>query len=248
MMPGDPYVAPPWPCPLAEEVGADPGRLRVGFVTAHPSGAVPEDAELTGAVTAAASLLEALGHDVTPDHPEALGDPAFGRHYGTLVAANVAAELEAIAAWRGRPVGLDELEPRNRLIAGRGRDMRVTDYLAAVAWLHGYGRRMAAWWAGGFDLLVTPTLGVAPFRLGWISDHTDAGLPVEMERTSLVLPFTAPFNATGQPAISLPLHRTAGGLPVGVQIVAAAGREDLLVRIAAQIEAARPFEHAAMTR
>ncbi|MFC0864382.1 amidase [Sphaerimonospora cavernae] len=245
MMPGDPYAAPAWRRPLAEEVGADPGRLRIGLVTVHPRGDVPEDTEATAAVTRTAELLDSLGHEVVPAHPEALGDPEFPMYHGALISANVAAELETVAAWRGRPVELAELEPHNRLVADAGRSMTATDYLAALRLLNGYRRRMARWWTAGsgttgFDLLLTPTLAVAPFPLGWISDDE---VYLALERAGLGAAFTAPFNSTGQPAISLPVHRTAEGLPVGVQFVAAAGREDLLVRIAAQIEASVSFEH-----
>jgi amidase len=83
---------------------------------------------------------------------------------------------------------------------------------------------------------------VAPYPLGWISDDD---LWPSLERAGIGAAYTSPFNSTGQPAISLPLHRTAAGLPVGVQLVAAAGREDLLIRVASQIEAAQPFEHPA---
>ncbi|WP_433498739.1 amidase [Sphaerimonospora sp. CA-214678] len=249
-MPGDPYTAPAWRRPLAEEVGADPGRLRIGFVTVHPRGEVPEDAEATAAVTRTAALLESLGHEVVPAYPEALADPDFPIYHSAIISANVAAELETIAALRGRPVESAELEPRNRLVAEAGRSMSATDYLAALGMLNGYRRRMAYWWTGhptaphptapdsaasGFDLLLTPTLAVAPFPLGWISDDD---VYLALERAGIGAAFTAPFNSTGQPAISLPAGRTATGLPVGVQFVAAAGREDLLIRIGAQLEIA----------
>ncbi|GIH64902.1 amidase [Microbispora siamensis] len=238
--PGDPYAAPALPGPLAGEVGADPGRLRIGFVAVHPRGDLPQDPDVAAAVTRAAGLLESLGHDVTPGHPDALADAEFPRHYGTLVAANVAAELEALAAERGRPVEPDELEPRNRLMIEGGRAMAATDYLGALRAMNAHRRRMATWWTGGFDLLLTPTVPVAPYPLGWISDDD---LWPSLERAGAGAAYTSPFNSTGQPAISLPLHRTAAGLPVGVQLVAAAGREDLLIRVASQIEAAQPFEH-----
>lgn len=244
-MPGDPYVAPAWRRPLADEVGADPGRLRIGFVTVHPRGDVPEDAEVSAAVRRTAALLQSLGHDVVPAHPEALADPDLPMYHSAIISANVAAELEAIAALRGRPVEPAELEPRNRVVAETGRRMSATDYLAALDALNGYRRRMAQWWtphstargpaASGFDLLLTPSLAVAPFPLGWLSEDD---VYLALERAGLAAAFAAPFNSTGQPAISLPAGRTAAGLPVGVQFVAAAGREDLLIRIGAQLEAA----------
>ncbi|WP_084955496.1 amidase [Thermoactinospora rubra] len=236
--PGDPYDAPALPGPLLHEVGADPGRLRVGFVAAHPREDVPEEPELVTAVTRAAALLEGLGHDVAPAHPDALADPDFPRHFGAIVADNVATEVENVGALRGKPVELEELEPRNQAMAKAGRARGAVEHLLAAQWIDRFRRRLAAWWASGFDLLLCPSLGVAPFPLGWIPPDD---LSVAFGRTAHAVSFTSPFNATGQPAISLPLHRTADGLPVGVQLVAAAGREDLLIRIAAQIEAAGAF-------
>ncbi|WP_327088655.1 amidase [Nonomuraea sp. NBC_01738] len=240
---GDPYAAPALPRPLAEEVGADPGRLRIGYVTSHPRPDVPDEPELAAAVLAAAALLESLGHDVAPGHPEALGEADFAVHFGAIVAANVAAEVESIGAWRGKPVELSELEPRNRLMAEAGRKRTAVEHVLSLQWIDSYRRRMASWWHAGHDLLLAPVLGIPPYPLGWFPQDD---LSTAFGRTGPAVSYTSPFNATGQPAISLPLHRTASGLPVGVQLVAAAGREDLLVRVAAQVESAHPFEHAAM--
>jgi amidase len=231
---GDPYTAPALPGPLAREVGADPGRLRVGFTTAHPRGDVPEDPDLTAAVTRAAALLESLGHQVGPGHPEALGDEAFPDRFAAIVCANLAAEVEAVGAWRGSPVALAELEPFNRVLAELGRAVSAAEHILNLLWIDGYRARMTAWW-DTFDLLLVPTLAVAPYRIGWFSAD---GVEAEIARATLAVSYTAPFNATGQPAISLPLHRTAAGLPVGVQLVAAPGREDVLIRVAAQLESA----------
>ncbi|MEV4058807.1 amidase [Nonomuraea dietziae] len=239
---GDPYDAPGLPGPLEAEVGADPGRLRIGFVAEHPREDVPGDPVLAEAVTAAAALLEELSHEVTPSRPEALAEPDFALHFGAIVATNVAAEVENIGRWRGKPVDLAELEPRNQAMARAGRDRSAVDHILALQWIDGFRRRMAAWWAD-HDVLLAPTLGIQPFPLGWLPPDD---LSTAFGRTGPAVAFTSPFNATGQPAISLPLHRTPAGLPVGVQLIAAAGREDLLVRLAAQIEYARPFDHAAM--
>jgi len=114
------------------------------------------------------------------------------------------------------------------------------EYLATREWIARYTRRVASWWAGGFDLLLTPTLTAPPPPLG--SFVPDARDPVTVGiRASQLAAFTSPFNLTGQPAISLPLHWGTEGLPIGVQLVAAYGREDLLIRVAAELEAARPW-------
>ncbi|MER6944562.1 amidase [Nonomuraea sp. NPDC000554] len=242
---GDPYDAPALPGPLAREVGADPGRLRIGFLTAHPRGDVPDVPDLAEAVDRAAGLLESLGHQVTPGGPPALADRGFAEQFGAIVSNNLAAELENIGRWRGKPVDLDELEPRNAAMARAGRGHSAPEHILSTQWIDAFRRRMASWWNAGHDLLLMPSLGVAPFPLGWIPPDD---LSTAFGRTAHSVAYTSPFNATGQPAISLPLHMTAAGLPVGVQLVAAAGREDLLVRVASQIEEARPFVHPMIDR
>jgi amidase len=141
----------------------------------------------------------------------------------------------------GREVADEELEPRNQMYRALGNRLSARDYLRARTWLGGWVRRMSLWWAPadeggqGYDLLVTPTLGARPPELGWMSG------PEEAQRIAAIMPYTAQFNVTGQPAVSLPLHQTPEGLPVGVQLVAAFGREDVLVRVAAALEQAAPW-------
>ena len=104
-----------------------------------------------------------------------------------------------------------------------------------------FSRALAQWWHGGFDLLLTPTLARIPFAVGsFTNDPSDPMKPSRL--ASEWVRFTAQFNMSGQPAISLPLGRTATGLPVGVQLVAAYGREDVLLRVAAQLETAAPLK------
>jgi amidase len=113
----------------------------------------------------------------------------------------------------------------------------ATQYLAAVEAHHRFQRNVAAWWEEGHDLLITPTIAGLPPRVGEMCPDPAKPLDAFM-RSGALLPFTLPFNVTGQPAISLPLHVNDAGLPVGVQIVAAFGREDLLIRVASQLERA----------
>src|SRR6185312_6814557 len=101
-------------------------------------------------------------------------------------------------------------------------------------------RRVAGWWASGFDLLLTPTLSAPPPPLGWLVPPPDDPVTIGVRATNYAA-FTSPFNLTGQPAISLPLEWNDAGLPIGVQLVAAYGREDVLLRVAAQLEVARPW-------
>lgn len=238
--PGDPYHVTSPPGSWADAVGAEPSGLRVGVVTRMPSGAaLGEDA--AGAVDGAAAALAELGHRVEASSPAALADEAMGRAYLTMLAVHVASELHRVGALVGAAVTADDVEPGTWALAELGRSVSGPALVAATHELHAWARRCASWWSDGrtgerladdpdgFDLLVTPTTPFGPPRLGELDE--DAG----------AVTFTLPFDVTGQPAISLPLHRTATGLPFGVQLVAAAGREDVLLAVAAQLERARPW-------
>ena len=121
-----------------------------------------------------------------------------------------------------------------------GRSYTAPQWLSTPEWLQEWTRRMAAWWGGGFDLLVTPTIAEPPPPLGEFGSPPENPLQALFRAASLV-PFTPPFNVTGQPAVSLPLHWNNDGLPIGVQLVAAYGRDDVLLRVAAQLEEAQPW-------
>jgi amidase len=188
-------------------------------------------------VTAAGRLLESLGHHVEESAPASMFEPPFARNFNTIIAADTEAVLQAFERFLGRPIADDEIEPRNAAYRRAGRALTAVAYLQARHWLGMWARRMADWWTG-YDLLVTPTLGAPPPELGWF---TAEGPEQEGRRVGSFIPYTAQFNMTGQPAVSLPLHWTPGGLPVGVQLVAAYGREDVLVRVASQLEQAAPW-------
>ncbi len=241
-MPGDPYWAPPLARPLREEVGAPVGRLRVGLLDGPPAGrGYLDDPECRTAVATTGRLLEELGCDVVPAAPEPMFEELFGRMFGTTIAADTALTMASLERVVGRPVADEELEPRNQTYRRLGDRLSAKDYLGARTWLGGWVRRMSLWWAPadqggqGYDLLVTPTLGARPPELGWMSGEQEG------QRIAAAMPYTAQYNVTGQPAISLPLHETPEGLPVGVQLVAAFGREDVLVRVAAALEQAAPW-------
>ncbi|MGY1708325.1 amidase [Geodermatophilus sp. SYSU D00758] len=244
-MPGDPYVAPPLPRPLVEELGAPVGRLRVGLLDADPGEQYLDHPSCRAAVERTGRLLEELGCAVEPGTPDAMFDPLFPRFFTTTIAADTALTISAFERFTlGREIADEELEPRNVMYRAVGRKLTAEEYLGARMWLGSWTRRMATWWAPpelggqGFDLLVTPTVGAPSPELGWF---TADGHEHEGRRINSFIPYTAQFNVTGQPAISLPLHRTDDGLPVGVQLVAAAGREDVLVRVAAALEQAAPW-------
>jgi len=240
-MPGDPYAAAPPERAFTQELGRDPGRLRVGFTKQAPRNIAVEE-DCAAAVDETARLLEELGHEVCESHPEALDEDALVGSYLKVVASNVARSLAAAEERVGRKVGDGEVEPLTAFLAETGRGISAPELLAVLEYVHGFGRRMSAWFEGGFDLLLTPTQAKPPLRLG-----TLYSTPEEPLRAFLLAApygvFTLPMNLTGQPAISLPLHRSREGLPVGAQLVAAYGREDLLLRLAAQLERARPWAH-----
>ncbi|WP_127784385.1 amidase [Rhodococcus sp. X156] len=234
--PGDPYPAPPLARPLAAEVGADPGRLRIGVLD-HPAMAgASADPDAAAAVNATAKLLAELGHHVEVSHPAAMGDTDLWAHYGAVVSSSMAAEADRWAEVLGTSVDT-LLEPVTAGSVTGGRAITAAQLLATTRWINRYQRRMATWWAeDGFDVLLSPVLNGVPPEIGWLT-HPEQRL----ERTVQLLQYTPQLNITGQPAISLPLHWTAGGLPVGVQLAGAYGREDVLVRLAAQLEQAQPW-------
>ena len=234
---GDPYSAPTPARPFADEVNAPCQPLRVGLLKDGLSGDPTWcDPECRSAVTNTGLLLESLGHVVAEDFPPALSDTGFDVHFGNLVIAACARELNRLSEMTGQPVPPDEVEPATLGYARAGQLLPAADYLKSVEWLQRFQRRVASWWHDGFDILVSPVIAGPPPPIGWLSDR-EAGVP----RAMRLLQHARQFNATGQPALSLPLHWTPGGLPVGVQIVAAYGREDILIRLASQIEAAAPW-------
>jgi amidase len=236
-MPGEPYYAPPLRRPLRQEAGADPGRLRIGVLDRPGAEMYQDDEQCRQAVTGAARLLESLGHHLEESGPADMFDPKFARHFNTIIAADTEATFQAFEKMLGRPIADDEIEPRNLAYRQAGQALGTVAYLNSRQWLGSWTRRMAHWWTG-HDLLLTPTLGAPPPELGWF---TAAGPGQEGRRIAAFIPYTAQFNMTGQPAISLPLHWTPEGLPVGVQLVAAYGREDMLIQVASQLEQAAPW-------
>ena len=243
---GDTVIAPAPQRPYLDEVGADPGRLRIGLLDHHPYG-TPVHPECAGAARSTAALLESLGHHVEPGFPEALANPEFSRRFSALWSANMGVSLRRVVEQIGRDLADDEVELVNVAMADFANDLNAVDYALALAANVAFRRAVQQWWVGrddrsGFDLLLTPTLGEPPVPLRTFAN--DASSPMgPMARAAGYVPFTPAFNSSGQPAISLPMHWSADGLPVGVQLVAAYGREDVLIRVAAQLEQAQPWHH-----
>ena len=237
---GDGVVAPPPHQPYLKEVGAKVGSLRIGLLDHDPHG-VRVDDECRDAARNTAKLLESLGHKVEESWPEALNDASFPPRFGAMWATGQAVSRDSLSALLGRPATKDDIEAVNWEQAERASRASALDYAKSVAAAAMFRRAVAQWWTDGFDLLVTPTLSRIPFPVGsFTNDPSDPLKPSRL--ASEWVRFTAQFNMTGQPAISLPLGRTASGLPVGVQLVAAYGREDLLIRVASQLEAAAPWK------
>jgi amidase len=235
-MAGDPYVAVAPARPYAREVGADPGRLRIGAVERQPDGE-PFHAECQAAVRATLERLQFLGHTVEAEWPAPLETDALLPHVLHVISSSQARDVERFEELLGRTLGPDDLDADNWRVTEIGRAVTATQFIAATDAYNAFRREMAAWWDDdGFDLLVTPTITRLPPRVGEIVPSADKPMDAFM-RSGALLPFCVPFNITGQPAISLPLHLSAEGLPVGVQLVAASGREDVLFRVAAQLEA-----------
>ncbi|MFZ9291977.1 MAG: amidase [Ilumatobacteraceae bacterium] len=238
---GDSVVAPPPARPYVRELAADHGRLRIGVLDHHPLGGACDPA-CTEAARVAARALADLGHDVHEAWPAPLEDAGFPRRFTAMWAAQQGMSRAALAATLGREVGPDDVEPMNWAMAEAAARMSATDLGLALDQAHRFRREVRAWWAAGWDLLVTPTLAAPPLPIGTIvNDVADPLAPVR--RAGEWVAFTPPYNTTGQPAISLPLHWTADGLPIGVQLVADHGREDLLISVAARMEELLPWAH-----
>ena len=238
-MPGDPYLAPPPARPFGDEVGADPGTLHVGILTAAPGGLATTTSECAAAAEEAARLLESLGHRVEASSP-AVDDPDLGSHFLTVVSSWIAYELDDWSARTGEEITADDVEASTWTYAEMGRAVTGPQYVAAREALYRSTRAITQWWADGCDVLVTPTVPEKPPVLGGFEPTAEEPMRT-FTRSGEIVAFTAPFNVTGQPAISLPLAWSDDGLPVGVQLVAASGREDILLRVAGQLEAAQPW-------
>jgi amidase len=245
-MPGDPWGAPTPARAYTKEVGADPGRLRIGLLDRSPAAWPTLHPDCAVAAQDAASLLESLGHEVELAHPAVVDDIDYRPQFLTVLAAHVRAELDGIAALLGRPLRPDDTEDWTWALGEHGRTVALADYLATVEIFNGFSRGMGAWFRDPgsgtrrHDLMLSPTLLTPPPPFG--SMDAPPGNPLGVfELLHEFLPFTPIANISGQPAVSLPLSWNDDGLPVGVQLLAEYGREDLLLRVSAQAEQARPW-------
>jgi amidase len=236
--PGDPVVAPPPSRPYLDEVGAPVEPLRIGLLTTGPTEGQAVHADCVNAAEHTAVTLAGLGHHVEAGAPDGFDDPARLATFLAIWSCNAAFAVDRWGATLGRDLTEADVEPITWFLAERGRRISAVDFMVAVNDMQAVARRMASWW-DDHDLLLSPTVGMPPPALGVLADPANpiGGLALSGGFT----PFTPFANQTGQPAISLPLHWNDDGLPIGVQLVAAYGREDVLLRVASQLEQATPW-------
>jgi len=228
-IPGDLFTAPAPIRPFIEEVSADPGCLRVGVLPDEWDDDFEVDEECRKAVCITVQRLLALGHEIDMGAPPGLA-PGMEPD-GQVVGAYIREELLAWGKKLGRDIKRDDVEPWTWRLSESGRRQSAARYIAALEERLQHARVLGQWWAQGHDILITPTLPRLPPKLGLDSKHINTTYGR----------FTIPWNFSGQPALSLPVHISSSGLPVGVQLVAAYGREDLLIRLAAQLEYMQPW-------
>jgi amidase len=236
--PGDPYVAPPPERSYVEELGADCGQLRIALVTQPVADETPQPA-VVEAAREAAGMLSDLGHEVEELDTSTFGGADVIPTFMARWASGQAAALIQLSTVLGRELGADDVEPLTWALAEMGRTVSGGEYLAAVA-QHQLLTRMIAGLYERFDLMLTPTLGEVPPPLGTFDDSGPDPLD-SIRRAALTAAFTAMVNVTGQPAISLPLAWSEEQLPIGIQLIGPYGGEDVLIRVASQLEQAHPW-------
>jgi amidase len=235
---GDPYPAPPPLRPFAAEVGADPGRLRIGFTARTPEG-VTAHPDCVAALDDAVALCESLGHEVVEaDLPGLTAD--IGAAIGTIFCA---ATAWIVAYWTdrlGRAPGEHDLEPLTRAYWDRGREVSAAAYLRAQERCQRFARSVAHF-LDGLDVWLTPTLSTPPERIGAITSTPDEPMRALQVGGRTVAYAGVVANITGNPAMSVPLYWNGDDLPIGVHFLARYGDEATLFRLAAQLETARPW-------
>lgn len=240
--PGDPFIIAPPARPYLDEVATPPGALRIGLLT-DPFGGSRTAPQVADAVQAVAKQCEALGHKVE------IADIALGASWDAFMLANARIWSSNLAHWidglsgvTGRPINLDTLEPQTLACYEYGARTSAGELLSAFDIRNLVCRSLGAWFARN-DLLLSPTLPGLPAKIGWFGENAPGRDGLGW--TELVFsysPFTPLFNVAGLPAMSMPLgHDSASNLPIGIHFAAAFGREDLLFRIAGQLERAMPW-------
>lgn len=234
---GDPYYPPPPVRPFLQEVGVEPGKLRIAFTTTAPTG-VPVHADCVRAVHAAAALCSDLGHAVNEAAPSVDGEVLFNS-FTIVWSVGCASIVEGAALLTQQKPTPDQFEELTWDLAQRGRTFSGPAYLGAVNILQRIARQVARFCAS-YDIWLTPTLAEPPLPLGSF-DAPPGNAMSSFQRAIAFVPFTPLCNVTGQPAMSVPLFWNTEGLPVGTHFVGRFGDEATLFRLAAQLETARPW-------
>ena len=240
--PGDGVIAPFPEKAFIDYIFDDPRPLRIGVLDRSIRDGIPIDPEVAAAVRDIADQLELLGHEVIDSSPPALDDQGLIASYGAQWTAAVATSLDTFGEWIGRELTKDDVEPMTWALAQRGRQLGAVDAAEAAGHAMVFRHQMADWWATTADLLLAPTC-LRPAPLIGESSGTEENPFANVHVTLAYSTLTAPFNSTGQPAISLPLAQSSTGLPIGIQFVGAYGREDMLLQLAGQLERAMPWAH-----
>ncbi len=235
---GAPYWAVPPQRPFAEAAArANPGKLRIGLQTEAFNG-IPVHPDCVEAATKAAALCRSLGHEVEEAQVTFEREP-LARSTNTIIGANIRATVLDRAAQLGRDYTEDDIELVTQRMVERSAEAGADDYARAVRGIHTAGRQVARFFEE-YDVLITPTMATPPLELGRLSlDRAAEGYIEDVMKT---IGFTSLFNATGNPAMSVPLHWNEGGLPIGVQFAGRYGDEATLYGLAAQLETAQPWK------
>jgi amidase len=235
--PSSPYMAPPPERPFLEEVGRDPGRLRIAFTDKSPYGEAI-DPEIAAATREIATLLSGLGHDVREGAPLLAVDPAVVM--ATIVSASMAFNVRLAERRFGRAMTNSDFEILTLASAHNGQKTTAADYVEAQLGAFRISRELAAFFAT-CDVFLCPTLCSPPLRIGELNSMAQ-----DLSHIAPILrrymPATSMFNMSGQPAMSVPLAWNAAGLPLGMMFSARFGDEATLFRLAAQLEQARPWK------
>jgi len=233
---GDPYFAPPPVRPYISEVGAKVEKLRIGFSTVAPRGSAIHNECIKG-VEKSARLLESLGHRVEEAAPK-FDVERLEEAWGIIFQANEAWAFLDHAEATGRKISNKLVETNNLWLIEEGQKYSAIDLLKAISDMHAVSRQFARYFEK-YDIWLSPTTATPPPKHGYLfADHDP---DIFFERLMDYIPITPIFNATGNPAITLPLHWSRQGLPIGIHFGARYGEESLLLRLAAQLEEAKPW-------
>jgi Asp-tRNA(Asn)/Glu-tRNA(Gln) amidotransferase A subunit family amidase len=235
--PGSPFFSPKPARPFLSEVGADPGKLRIALVNQTPGG-TPLDPECSKAAVEAAKLCESLGHRVE-EKKWPVDNAVMREAFLTVINVSVARAVDDGAKALGRPVTEKDVETVTWSMAQQGLKVSSLDYSRGIATAHQIGLGVARFMEN-YDVILNPTLAKPPVKLGALSLSPESMSSFAREITEFG-PFTALYNVTGQPSMSVPLHWSADGLPVGVMFSARFGDETTLFRLASQLEKAKPW-------